>query len=226
MNDLQKGIMQAMKLKAKNRRLTRVRDCAQVINDSLCLSLGGDCYKFIGSTNDVDDLRNALTSEAFSPTVEPVPSVPNTNIKKPQIGSIISGTLREEDLLEAFANELESLSDAEQNLKLIIYARAIDPNDMMTPTVVEDLSSALDSLAPSYMYFGALEGDGSDFGFWPDLEALKTSVFDGDTLQVNDICDIPADYTGEIMLVNDHGNVTFGYVKEPGEGLITVWSCV
>ena len=147
-------------------------------------------------------------------------------MKKAELGTIISGTLREEDLLEAFADELEAFCDSLWALTLVKYAREIDANDSMAPTVIEDLITALTELAPSYMYFGALDGDGSDFGFWPDLEALKTSVFDGDTLQVNDICDIPADYSGQIMLVNDHGNVTFGYVKEPGAGLITVWSCV
>lgn len=160
-------------------------------------------------------------------------------MKKPEIGTIISGTLREEDLLEAFANELERLAETSEVIRntlelaesvdrrrLIAEARQIDPSSSFAPAVVEELYEALNDLAPSYMYFGTLEGDGSDFGFWPDLEALKTSVYDGETLQVNDICNIPADYTGDIMIVNDHGNVTLGHVKEPGDDHITVWSCV
>lgn len=160
-------------------------------------------------------------------------------MKKPEVGTIISGTLREEDLLEAFANELERLTEISEIISdtsqlaesivrrmLIATARQIDPNWSQAPAVVEELFSALNDLAPSYMYFGALEGDGSDFGFWPDLGALKTSVFDGITLQVNDICDIPEDYTGDIMIVNDHGNVTLGHVEKPGDDHITVWSCV
>ena len=34
--------------------------------------------------------------------------------------------------------------------------------------IVNDLMDALNEYAPDGYYFGAIEGDGSDFGFWQD----------------------------------------------------------
>jgi hypothetical protein len=115
-------------------------------------------------------------------------------MKYAQLGSISHGTLRDEDLLDAFASELEYhvqrnadewCSDegrAERNrlLKLVTEAQ-----DMLSPSedvetldenaseLVNELNDELNAFAPPYCYFGNTEGDGSDFGFWPCMEQIE-----------------------------------------------------
>lgn len=145
------------------------------------------------------------------------------------IGTISHATLRNEDLLEAFSDELERLGklDAvEQNSpenagvngtfpgfaqwldaqnhrdKLIEDARTIDPDHEDATELVLELMDALNEYAPPYCYFGAIEGDGSDFGFWPCMESVE------ELPKLSDPCEV-SKYAGEdCAFVNDHGNVT------------------
>lgn len=103
----------------------------------------------------------------------------------PQIGTIIHGTMRAQDLIPAFADALDRYSVGSKNADLIAMARAIDwslvadhpewrfgaeepwrfwlnAND-----ILEALFDRLDELAPAESYFGAHPGDGADYGFWP-----------------------------------------------------------
>lgn len=150
------------------------------------------------------------------------------------IGSISSGTLRTEDLLNTFAFELEYLvqrnadewcSDAgraerDAYMDLIGEAREVEDFDSEDASeLVDALQDALNDFAPPYAYFGAHEGDGADFGFWVCLEPDE---FDG--LRVDDTSEVPADYTGEVLHVNDHGNMTL-YAATDGV-LTEVWGIV
>jgi hypothetical protein len=38
--------------------------------------------------------------------------------------------------------------------------------------ILDDVTDALVALAPPHVYFGSLEGDGADFGFWPSPEPI------------------------------------------------------
>ena len=83
---------------------------------------------------------------------------------------------------ERFADELEScgtidawdttlgeLERAALRLKVDKYPGRIDgtyADQEAAGYVVESLFDLLDDLAPEGHYFGATEGDGSDFGFW------------------------------------------------------------
>ncbi len=130
-------------------------------------------------------------------------------MKYANFGTVSHATLRNEDLLPAFADELERLARAGKCLKLyrdlIREARNLDPgHDVRAAEVLDDLSEALSNFAPPYFYFGAHEGDGSDFGFWLGSSALED--FDG--LKVSDTSEIPKGYTGEVLHINDHGNAT------------------
>jgi len=152
-------------------------------------------------------------------------------------GSISSGTMRSEDLLDTFADELESfLSDDETNKEEAVYRELIaearnvpytddgDCEDVERAIeTVEELFNALDEFAPPYGYFGAHPGDGACYGFWlPD--DFPDHNFDG--LRVDDTSEVPADYVGEILHVNDHGNITL-YAKDEGsEELREIWSLV
>lgn len=98
-------------------------------------------------------------------------------------GTVSHGTMRNVDLLETFGTLLAALTsdlpsdhahlglvaesvtmhgrlvDAESSGAYVDHAYATD--------VVMSLFDALDEYAPDGYYFGAIEGDGSDYGYWP-----------------------------------------------------------
>ena len=90
-------------------------------------------------------------------------------------GTLIHGTLRNEDLLPAFADELERITFrgvGEVEIR-IAEARELVPNGLLVEgneevetEVIFALMDLLNDYAPDGLYFGAHEGDGSDFGFW------------------------------------------------------------
>jgi len=95
-------------------------------------------------------------------------------------GTLISGTLRTEDLIECFKDYLDSLGRryaSEWNAIVDVmnetgYTDATgEINEAWYDTdaaceVLEMLFDALDSAASDGYYFGAHPGDGSDFGYW------------------------------------------------------------
>ena len=134
----------------------------------------------------------------------------------PSIGSISHGTLRSVDLLETFADELNRCS---ADHALVIEARTMldawDDNEPEEASeLIGELQDALQEYAPPYCYFGAHEGDGSDFGFWPDMYAID------DLPKFNDCTpdELPDD---DFVVVNDHGNVTL-YNRDGQE----IWAIV
>lgn len=87
-------------------------------------------------------------------------------------GTIISGTLKLNDLLDKFAHEL-ALHDHGENKQLIEEALTwakIDNVDGGCVDVMQDiineLSEKLNDLCPQDYYFGAHPDDGADFGVW------------------------------------------------------------
>lgn len=91
--------------------------------------------------------------------------------------SVSHGTLRNQDLIPAFLEAVSHLAPAvyEQMTMGIFpavpqYAQEDDDSDWWyTETaywVLEQLDDVLNDHAPDGYYFGAHEGDGSDFGFW------------------------------------------------------------
>lgn len=88
--------------------------------------------------------------------------------------SVISGTMRPQDLIPAFLDELRVLAPAEY-AQLIVNnvfpAHAQEDEDAKwwhdeAPLLLECLFEELDGCAPAGLYFGAHPGDGSDYGFW------------------------------------------------------------
>lgn len=146
----------------------------------------------------------------------------------PPIGSISSGTLRTEDLLSAFSDYCRDYGGREGRKLYREY-------DKMTMEEVEgeeggylleEMTECLENAAPDFVYFGTLEGDGAEFGFWPELFGLEESTRgkNPEVLKVNDTADIPKGYFGHVMQVNDHGNVTL-YWKSARK-LREIWSVV
>lgn len=106
-----------------------------------------------------------------------------------QEGTVVQATLRTDDLLEAFSDELHRLDPWRAKVIRNAYPdpyawlesrRKYRPNSRLdffgdapekiaeeaSFLVNEVLPEALDSHAPQGMHFGVLEGDASDFGFW------------------------------------------------------------
>lgn len=92
-----------------------------------------------------------------------------------RMGTISHGTLRHQDLLRTFADELDYLGWSNRHALCIEARESADKLDAETVSaadtdeaanVLEGLMEALDRACPPGVYFGTLEGDGSDFGFW------------------------------------------------------------
>ena len=77
--------------------------------------------------------------------------------------------------------------------------------------MLDSLFDRLDELAPDYCYFGAHEGDGSDYGFWVGWGALDDAVHEGDVIKIDDWSQ--AIEAGTYLHVNERGNVTFAVVS-------------
>lgn len=153
------------------------------------------------------------------------------NLKFAPFGSVSTNTLRPEDLLPAFASELEyhvkrneaALGEQETSRLLNLVREAETVEDYAsedTADILDMLEAELQTFAPPYAYFGAHPDDGADFGYWLTPEFDEN--FDG--LRVNDTSEVPADYSGEVVHVNDHGNMTL-YSAHHGE-LREIWGLV
>jgi hypothetical protein len=157
-------------------------------------------------------------------------------MKYASFGTVSHATMRNEDLLDSFADELEyhvqrnaeewcsdqGRKERDAYMTLIGEAREIEDYDSEEASeIVTELFDNLNAFAPPYAYFGATEGDGSDYGFWLSPDSLSY-CFDG--LKVSDTSEVPQEYSGEVLHVNDHGNMTL-YVADRGN-LTEVWGIV
>ena len=149
-------------------------------------------------------------------------------MKNHNIGSVSTATMREQDLLPRFAEELlrqkpcrrvhRSLAcKVLRRVSKCIDGRFGEADEYFASEDagwdLEALTDALQEYAPAYFYFGSHPGDGADFGFW--LSESFEEDFDG--LRVSDLCEVPAGYSGEVLLVNDHGNMSL-YAYSRGRG--------
>lgn len=104
-------------------------------------------------------------------------SYKNTEIAE---GTVSHGTLRSPDLIRAFFKELLRVTPATAAVRLNgTYGTEIReamlgaeemPDDQWASECVEMLIDSLNYNAPDGYYFGTLEGDASDFGWWREQE--------------------------------------------------------
>lgn len=141
------------------------------------------------------------------------------------LGTVSQGTLRDEDLIPCFTEHLAALTgaaiDAHEingrtarrlfglcSAARLYHSLAYDARG----DLIDELSDALNEFAPDGCYFGAHEGDGADFGFWPrDVHEMER---EGDCLVLGEL-------PSAIAVVSDHGNITY-YRIEARE----LWSVV
>lgn len=150
------------------------------------------------------------------------------NKNKYLFGTVSHGTMREEDLIPCFLDTLRDLDRAEyrhlrSEYEEIMNLPEADSMEAQSEFLNETLFDALQNCAAPYFYFGAHSGDGSDYGFWL-VEDVAQQVEDNGGLNVSDTSEVPADYSGEVLHVNDHGNTTL-YSADHGK-LTEVWSLV
>lgn len=98
--------------------------------------------------------------------------------------TISEGTLRTADLLFAFnwaladtpcagdADLVALRAEAAKCAQEINDGREENEDDI---EILAELENALNDAAPEYCYFGAHEGDGACFGFWPSM-TTATSI--------------------------------------------------
>lgn len=167
-----------------------------------------------------DDVGNFTSEETLMPRLP----------KYPDLGSVSSGTMLTDDLLSAFAPLCKEYG-GRKGQKLAREADNLPSSDDRTPEqveeadgILEDMFDLLQEVAPPRCTFGAHEGDGADFGFWPLLDSLEEDAQTGDVLKVGDTSEVPAGYVGEVMQVSDHGNVTLYWHNR--RGFRELWSVV
>ena len=146
-----------------------------------------------------------------------------------RLGTVIHGTLRTEDLVPAFLEELKAL-DPDRAAYYVerIPAEALEDEDHIwwqtgeAMWMVEELFDILNEYAPPFCYFGALEGDGSDFGFWIDRFSLEEAIENGEVLRVDELPNSAPEGYEYIAVINDYGDVSL-YRNNNGK-LEEVWS--
>ena len=172
-------------------------------------------------------------------------TIENTNaLKCASVGSISQGTLKTDDLLTAFGNELEwqikrngaflsmpeNFPMRDRLAKLLGESQDAWQDDGETlqdeenaSELVSELQDALGEFCLPYFYFGTHPGDGSDFGFWPiEIDEIKEQV----GFVSSESQDSPdADFIGEWLSVNDHGNCTL-YVRNQDGSDTEIWGIV
>jgi hypothetical protein len=102
-------------------------------------------------------------------------------------GTILHGTFRDQDMLEAFSNAYKQYCEHDKDYSTSLYldakmwASLVEREfDNLGPlqwdaidSVLDGLMNRLESLAAKHdCYFGCTEGDGSEFGFWPNVGGI------------------------------------------------------
>jgi len=91
------------------------------------------------------------------------------------IGSVISATLREQDLIPAFERVLDIAGveyDRPATVDKLLLDQPLTDEEMEEVGFYlnETLFDLLNEIAPEGTYFGSHPGDGADFGFWEQEE--------------------------------------------------------
>jgi len=155
-------------------------------------------------------------------------------VSRVRVGTVSHGTLKTEDLFEAVYGEARALKmSREDRAKARRLEREFRPwredQDIDGPEILDNLWDLVNQYAPPYLTLRAHEGDGSDIGWWPEIDLMEEDVLFGD----GRIAKVPAgepwplhEWEGDIpkyvMEVNDHGNVSLKWGCNGRE----IWSCV
>jgi hypothetical protein len=147
------------------------------------------------------------------------------------MGTIVHGSLKPEDIgppcLDVARRILGSRKRSKRISEVMLDAHRANRRDWQgehDTEILDDLMDVLTEIAPPFVHFGCSEGDGSDFGFWPDIDLMEEMAKAGSLKKVSGLEDLPKDFRGDVMIVNDHGNISYGIVNS--RGYREIWACV
>lgn len=147
------------------------------------------------------------------------------------MGTIVHGSLKPEDIgppcLDVARHILGSRKRPEHVSKVMLDAHHANRRNWQgeyDSEILDELMDVLTEIAPTFIHFGAHEGDASDFGFWADIDLMEEMAKSGELKKVSGLEDLPKDFRGDVMIVNDHGNVSYGIVNS--RGYREIWSYV
>jgi hypothetical protein len=152
----------------------------------------------------------------------------DTTTRRPfQLGTVSHGTMRPQDLLPIFVSTIDSLNGDQPSTSYLGFSDDLPDDHMYWQSEeagwdMEALFDALQNCSPPFVYFGAHEGDGSDFGFWPDTESLNEELRVNGLPHLDEPEFVDLEEYNIIVHVNDHGNVT---VYDDMSNIV-LWSCV
>lgn len=146
------------------------------------------------------------------------------------LGSVSEGTLRAQDLLPVFAQQLgECMKAAPErvppemhraHLNLLADAvRVIDTGAWgddgdarkfeFVCALIEELQTTINEYAPPFVMFGAHPDDPACVGWWPDNEAIEDAMeSEGAVVWDDDTTLIPADAVAIRYVTDEKGNAT------------------
>jgi hypothetical protein len=146
---------------------------------------------------------------------------------KAQIGSISTGTMRPEDLIDTFEHELGWLGFDLEKLAGI-KEECYQDKEEGEQFYLDELFDLLNEKAPAYCFFGAHPGDGTDFGFWVSWDSIEDALYCKELMKADELPDKPTidelGYPMPCLQVSDHGNCEL-YVWN-GKEWESEWSCV
>ena len=136
-----------------------------------------------------------------------------TDLPRLDLGSILRGALRPQDLASALLDFDKYLGRVITGKLAEIVREEDGRDDSNDSEVIADAIDALQEYAPPFCYVGFHERDGSDLGVWFDHDYFEDACRDGEVLKISDLSELddmsPSSLEAEcIALVNDHGNVT------------------
>jgi len=186
-------------------------------------------YEWTVTTPDGDyDFREGIVFRLDGTLFRDEPEVPgkhfthgNPPSRTAELGTVSEGTLKADDLIDAFSDVILHTQGIRALSKL---QREAKDNEYDEDAVLEMLTEAMDAIAPPYAFFGTLEGDGAHFGFWPSWDSIQEDVRNGELIRVDDTGDVPTGYSGWVLQVNERGNAVL-FAASRGK-LREVWSVV
>ena len=159
------------------------------------------------------------------------------------LGTISEGTLKTEDIgnnliwhmerLDLDTNDLNILKKLKREFSAEIdrLEESEEEYSEKLEYIFDETKEIADNYTPDYCYLGMHQGDGADFGVWPDPDLFIHTTqggYDGyvfrSTIETNGVDEhVPEEYS-HYLAVNDHGNCTLW--SRDGDTWTECWSVV
>lgn len=155
------------------------------------------------------------------------------------VGSVVSGNLHPAAIMDSLARLLWKLDKGKKHKYFIFSFLDLDSSgkfsddpevNLQIYSLNQGMMEALNDFAPPFCKFGAHDGTYSDYGYWPSITTLENAILDGEVLEITSLSDVPDDYYGFILLVDEiqfelHCAMRL-YSKEVGSDPVMVWEYV